>query len=109
MNLKELKEIINSGLSEEVTKSEIINCLARDKNVIPTIMRILERERVEKNELILDQNAELSRALIVLSDDNLNPSKKVVCEPKWVVEEIKKHYRKWNHIVKCNFKVLGLD
>ena len=45
MNVQELKSIINSGLPDDVVKSEIINSLAKDENVIPVVMRILERER----------------------------------------------------------------
>jgi hypothetical protein len=30
MNIKELKEIINSSLPEEIIKSEIINSIAKD-------------------------------------------------------------------------------
>ncbi len=51
MNIKELKSIINSGLSDEVVKSEIINSLAKDENIIPVILRILERERQFKKEI----------------------------------------------------------
>lgn len=59
--------------------------------------------------MILDQNSELSRALVILEDDNLKPNNKVFCDPKWVAEEIKKHYLKWQHIIKCNFNVEGLE
>jgi len=50
----------------------------------------------------------LSRALIVLNDNNLKYNKKVVAEPKWVVGEIKKHYLKWKDYIKCTFNVEGL-
>lgn len=50
MNLQELKSIINSGMPE--VKSEIINSLAKDENVIPVVMKILERERQFKKEIL---------------------------------------------------------
>ena len=50
MNLQELKSIINSGMPDDVVKSEIINSLAKDENIIPVVMKILERERQFKKE-----------------------------------------------------------
>ena len=44
MNVEELKSIINSGLPDDVVKSEIINSIAKDENVIPGVMKILENE-----------------------------------------------------------------
>ena len=69
----------------------------------------MNNEREKREELILDSNAELSRALIVLKDDNLKYSKKIIADPKWVAGEIIKHYQKWKDYVKCNFKVDGLS
>lgn len=108
MDIKSIKEIVNSNLPNDYQENAILSILANDKKVIPYIMEILENERKQNKELILDSNAELSRALIVLNDDNLKPNKKIVAEPKWVAGEIKKHYLKWKDYVKCNFKVDGL-
>ena len=108
MDIKSIKQIVNSDLPIEYQEKAILSILADDKKVIPYIMEILENERKQSKELILDSNAELSRALIVLDDDNLKPNKKLIAEPKWVVGEIKKHYLKWKDYVKCNFKVDGL-
>jgi len=49
---------------------------------------ILQKESDDNNELILDSNAELSRALVVLINKSLKTNK------KFVVSEIKKHYIK---------------
>lgn len=57
-----------------------------DKKVIPTILEMLQQERL-KDELILDSNAELSRALIVLKDSNLKSNKNIIADPKWVSGE----------------------
>jgi hypothetical protein len=108
MDIKSIKQIVNSDLPSDYQEKAILSILADDEKVIPYIMEILGNERKQSKELILDSNAELSRALIVLNDDNLNPNKKIVAEPKWVVGEIKKHYLKWKDYVKCNFKVDGL-
>ena len=108
MNIKSIKQIVNSDLPNDYQEKAILSILADDKKVIPYIMEILENERKQSKELILDTNSELSRALLVLNDENLKTNKKVVADPKWVVGEIKKHYLKWKDYIKCNFKVDGL-
>ena len=72
MNIKELKEIINSSLPEEIIKSEIINSIAKDENAIPTIMLILERERKFKKQISDEMNLLLSKAHTGLDNRKLN-------------------------------------
>lgn len=109
MNVKKIKEVVNLDIPDEQKERYIISIIADDKKVIPTILEILNDEREKRENLILDSNVELSRALIVLNDDNLKYGKKIIAEPKWVVGEIIKHYQKWKDYVKCNFKVDGLS
>lgn len=109
MNIKAIKAIVNSNNSDEYKESLIISVISMDKKVIPAILEILQQERIKKDELILDSNAELSRALIVLKDNNLKSNKKIISDPKWVSGEIIKHYQKWKDFVRCNFKVEGLS
>ena len=68
MDIKLITEILNSSNSDELKEKMIISVLSVDKKVIPIILEILQEERVKKDELILDSNAELSRALIVLKE-----------------------------------------
>jgi hypothetical protein len=72
MNLQELKSIINSGLPDDVVKSEIINSLTKDENVIPVVMKILERERQFKKEIHEEMNLLLSKAHVGLDDKKFN-------------------------------------
>lgn len=109
MNVKKIKEIVNLDISDEQKEIYILSIIADDKNAIPTILNILNSEREKREELILDSNAELSRALIVLKDDNLKYNKKIIADPKWVSGEIIKHYQKWKDYIKCNFKVDGIS
>ena len=109
MDIKKIEQIVNTKLSDEQKEYAILCIIADDKNAIPTILQILERERQQKMELILDSNSELSRALVVLNDKNLKWNKKCIAEPNWVVGEIIKHYKKWSHLIRCNFKVDGLE
>jgi hypothetical protein len=108
MNIKQIKQIVNADLPEVQQRQAILTIIADDKNAIPYIMEILNHERTTTQELLLDSNHELSRALVVLNDENLKSNKKVVADPKWVVGEIKKHYLKWKDYIKCNFKIDGL-
>lgn len=109
MNVNKVKEIVDSVISDKAKERLILSVIADDKNAIPTILEILNAEREINNELILDTNAELSRALITLNDDNLKYNKNIVADPKWVAGEIIKHYQKWKDYIKCNFKVDGLE
>ena len=110
MDIKSIKQIVNSNLPIDYQEKAILSIIANDKKVIPYIMEILENERKQNKELLLDTNMELSRALITL---NANPSdakgKKAMKEQTdFVVGEIKKHYLKWKDYIKCCFNVQGL-
>ena len=110
MDISKIKTIVDTDyFSDDVKTSLILSVIAQDKNAIPTVMIMLNLEREQNKELILDSNAELSRALIVLNDKNLKSNKNIIADPKWVVGEIKKHYLKWAEKIKCNFKVEGLE
>lgn len=109
MDIKLIKEVVNSNMSKEAQEEAILLVLANDDKVIPYIMTILNHERRTNKELLLDMNMELSRALIVLKDDNLKYNKKIIVEPNFVVGEIKKHYIKWKDYIRCNFKIDGLE
>ena len=99
MNLQELKSIINSGLSDEVVKSEIINSLAKDENVIPVVMKILERERKFKKEIHEEMNLLLSKAHIGLDDKKFN-------DGNFMQKEIIEFYTKYKGYVGHCFKTL---
>jgi len=102
MNIKELKSIINSGLPDDVIKSEIINSLAKDENVIPVVMRILERERQFKKEIHNEMNVILSKAHIGLDDKKFNKG-------NFIQKEIIDFYTKYKGYVGHCFKNLFGD
>lgn len=108
MDLNKIKTIIDSELPKELKEETILSIIADDEESIPIILQFLHEERKTKKELILDTNAELSRALVVLKDKNLKYTKKIISEPKWVADEIIKHYQKWKNHIKCNFRIEGL-
>lgn len=99
MNLEELKTIINSDLSDTVKKSEIINSLAKDENVIPVVMRILESEREFKKEVQTEMNLLLSKAHIGLDEKKLNKG-------DFIQKEIVEFYTKYKGVVGHCFKNL---
>mgnify|MGYP001458623716 FL=1 len=102
MNVQELKSIINSALPDDVIKSEIINSLAKDENVIPVVMRILERERQFKKEIHNEMNVILSKAHIGLDDKKFN-------EGNYIQKEIIDFYTKYKGYVGHCFKNLFGD
>lgn len=66
MDLKKLKNILNSDLPEDMQRYLIIKIIADDEKVIPDILDILAYERKAKKKLIEDFNLNLSRAHIGL-------------------------------------------
>lgn len=109
MNIKSIKTIVNSDYPDLVKEQMIIATLSSDEKVIPLILEILNQEREVNKELILDTNAELSRALMILKDKNLSYTKKIIADPQWVVGEIIKHYKKWKDYIACCFKIKELE
>lgn len=105
LDIYKIKEVIQLDISEEQKEQYILGIIANDKNAIPIILKILNNERKIKEELILDANVELSKALLVLKDVNLKYNKKIIVEPKWIVNEIIKYYKKWKNYIKCNFNI----
>ena len=99
MNLQELKSIINSGLPDDVIKSEIINSLAKDENVIPVMMKFLERERQFKKEIHEEMNVLLSKAHVGLDDKKFN-------KDNFMQKEIIEFYTKYKGYVGHCFKNL---
>ena len=102
MNIKELKSIINSGLPDDLIKTEIISSLAKDENVIPVVMKILERERQFKKEIHEKMNELLSKAHIGLDDKKFN-------EGNFMQKEIIDFYTKYKGYVGHCFKNLFGD
>ena len=102
MNIKELKSIINSGLPDDLIKSEVINSLAKDENVIPVVMKILERERQFKKEIHEEMNVLLSKSHIGLDDKKFN-------EGNFMQKEIIDFYTKYKGYVGHCFKNLFGD
>ena len=97
MNIKELRTIINSGLPDDIVKSEIINSLAKDENIIPIVMRILERERQLKKEIHDEMNVLLSKAHIALDNKKFN-------EGNFIQKEIIDFYKRHKEYVGHCFK-----
>lgn len=102
MDINELKEIINSGLPDETIKSLIITSIAKDENVIPVVMKILERERQLKKEIHEEMNVLLSKAHIGL--DNWKANK-----DNFIQKEIIEFYTKYSGVVGHCFKNLFKD
>lgn len=109
MDIKAIQNIVNQELPDNIKREMIISILAADKQVIPTMLKILQAEREDSNALITESNLELSRALVTLEDPNVGKKKpKPVISLPFVTGEIRKHYLKWQHRIKCCFKMKGL-
>lgn len=91
MDIKAIKEIILSDNPLEIKEHLIINILAKDPKVIPTILKILNNEREGQKELILDMNLELSRADVFIG---LNQKKRSDFDKDFIQGEIQSFYNK---------------
>ena len=66
MNIQELKTAINSDLPDDFKEQQIIQILAKDKNVMPTVLKILSAEREYQKEILDEINLNLSRTHIFI-------------------------------------------
>ncbi len=109
MDLKLLKQILDSTLPEEVKEHKIIEVIAADKNALPEMMKILMAERSFNSELIRDMNAELSRAHIFIEGEVSDKPSKNKKDPNagfskgFVMGEIEKFYTKYKSVVRHCF------
>lgn len=87
---------------DDVVKSEIINSIAKDENVIPVVMKILERERQFKKEIHEEMNLLLSKAHIGLDNKKVNSD-------NFMQKEIIEFYTKYRGYVGHCFKKLSFD
>lgn len=72
MDIEKIRQIVNNEQSPvDHMENGIIQVLAKDQNVIPMILKIIEVERNKKDELIMDMNLELSRAEVHIKNPTL--------------------------------------
>ena len=105
MNLEEIKLIVNSNLTGDIKKQLIIQVLAADEEVIPTLMSILNTERIYKKELLTAINYELSRASIYIEDTKENKARaKKRFNKTFVLGKIEEFYLKYKKTVSNCYK-----
>lgn len=101
MDIKKLKEVINSNLPDDYIEAKIINILSKDENVIPMMLSVLQNEREIKKEISMEMNVLLSKAHIGLDNKKFNKG-------NFMQNEIIEFYTKYkDHIGHC-FKNLKL-
>jgi hypothetical protein len=101
------KLLEENKLDEHGFKQFLYEYLATEEDIIPHLLSILGQERKNKKELLLDTNAELSRALVTILDENYGKKGQYI-DRIWVAGEIKRHYLKWKAFIRCNFKIDGI-
>lgn len=94
MNIENIRKIVCSSLDEKSMRYYLIAEIARDKNAILDVMDMLNSERENNKELILDMNLELSRADVHLRDKKL-----LKINQKFIEGEIDKFYNKYDGII----------
>lgn len=99
MDLERLKEILDSGMADDIKEFAIINTLSKDEKVIPMLMEILQREREYKKEVSIEMNLLLSKADTGLDNPKFN-------EGGFMQKEIYEFYKKYRDVVGHCFKSL---
>ena len=99
MNINRIREIINYPLSDEMISSAIIEEIAKDKNVITTVLMMLSAERDMDKELISNMNLLLSKSLVGLEEPKFN-------KEGFMQKEIRELYAKYKGVIGSCFKEL---
>lgn len=106
MKYKELVQALTT-LPEEQGKHVIMLYMSQDKNIIPSLIGMLEMERETKKELLRDMNLNLSRNLLGLIH-NSGVKKEDVEQREFFIKETKEFYITNEEQVRCCFKIEGL-
>lgn len=97
MKIDQIKAIVNNNLFPDSAKrSMIIKIIAADENAIPDILQILNEERADKKQMMLDMNLELSRTHIYV-DEYTESAKmeKGTFNKGFILDNISKFYLKY--------------
>ena len=98
MNLKSIKEVVNSeSLSDAQKINSILQIFSEDKDFLPKVLKVIQIERDFNKELITECNFQLSRADIGLEKPMLN-------EDNFINNEIKSFYMNYKGFVGHCFK-----
>lgn len=90
MNIKAIKEVVNSPIPDENKEYLITQILSQDRKLIPILLDMLNHERNQQKELIDDLNVEVSRYHSSIKD--IRFLKKQI---PFYNQETKKLYEKW--------------
>jgi hypothetical protein len=94
----------SKAIDDKIFKKMILEYISGEDDAIPSILQILDFERKRKQDLLNDTNLELSRSLVALISYEKN-TKVNLKQKRWIVGEIKKHFKKWSSYIGCCFNV----
>jgi hypothetical protein len=101
MDIKKIKDLVNSDDPYEDIEFKIIRCLAEDDKVIPILLNILNQERELKKEVSQEMNMLLSKAHIGLDEPQLN-------KDNFIQKEIIDFYKTYKTVIGHCFKNINL-
>ena len=95
MDLNKIQQVLNMEMPEESKRRTILNIISEDNNALPDMMGILNAEREQKQELILEMNMQLSRADVCIQEPK-------IAKKEFVLGEISKFYKEYAaHVRHC--------
>ena len=104
MDLKLLKQVLEYDLLDEVKENLILQVLAKDKEVIPNLLKMLDCEREFNQDLLLDINEELSKTYMTLKMSK-DKNKTFLEQKTFILGSVKKFYEKYKEVIVCNFNI----
>ncbi len=102
MRLDLIKEALSYDIPDEAKEMLILRALAKDENVIPKVLKILEIEREEKATLTKEMNVELSRAHVYIDQHEIK-HKIGGADKGFIIDKISKFYIKYKGVISHSF------
>lgn len=90
MNINKLREVLAIPAPDDALRYAVLEVLSEDKELIPDLIQMLQHERSQQRDLLLDCNLNLSRAHLTLRNKKLQKA-----NGAFVDEEICNFYERW--------------
>lgn len=104
IDINKIREILNSEANDEAMEFQILGVIAKDKDAIPSVMKMLAEERDVKSNLIAEMNTKLSLAHTYIDERiELKEEQKKRFNKAFVMEQIAVFYKKYSHYIQHAF------
>jgi hypothetical protein len=104
IDIDKIRQILNSDANNEAMEFQILAVIAKDKDAIPSVMKMLAEERDVKRKLISDMNTKLSLAHTYIDERiELKEEQKKRFNKGFVMEQIAIFYKTYANYIEHAF------